>query len=52
VTTMTNLLAGGTGAVPSYVAPAGVNSGNYYGTGYTTNTISGSSTSYAASPTA
>jgi len=35
VTTMTNLLAGGTGAVPSYVAPAGVNSGNYYGTGYT-----------------
>jgi hypothetical protein len=50
-TTMTNLLAGGTGAVPSYAAPAGVNSGNYYGTGYTTNTISGSSTSYAGGPT-
>ena len=51
VTTMTNLLAGGTGAVPSYTAPAGVASGNQYGTGYTNNTISGSSTSYAASPT-
>jgi hypothetical protein len=51
VTTMTNLPAGGSGAVPSYTAAAGVNSGNYYGTGYTNLKISGSSTSYSASPT-
>jgi hypothetical protein len=51
VTTMTNLLAGGSGAVPSYTQAAGVGSGNYDGTGYTTNTIAGLSTSFKGSPT-
>jgi len=51
VTTMTNLLAGGSGAVPSYTPAAGVGSGNYDGTGYTTNTIAGLSTSFKGSPT-
>jgi hypothetical protein len=36
VTTMTNLLAGGSGAVPAWSAASGVASGNGYGTGYTT----------------
>ena len=51
VSTMTNLQAGGSGAVPSYAPPAGANSGNYYGTGYTTNTVSGVATSFTGSPT-
>jgi hypothetical protein len=39
-----------TGAIPSYTPPAGRGSGPQYGTGYTTNTLSGSSTSYTAAP--
>jgi hypothetical protein len=37
-TTMTNFLAGGTGAIPTYTAASGVASGAGYGTGYTTTT--------------
>jgi hypothetical protein len=36
VTTMTGLLAGGSGAIPSYTAASGTASGATYGTGYTT----------------
>jgi hypothetical protein len=43
---MTNLLAGGTGAVPTWTAAAGTASGNQYGTGYTT--VAG----YTAAPSA
>jgi hypothetical protein len=39
-----------TGAIPSYTPPTGVASGPQYGTGYTTNTISGSPTTYTAAP--
>ncbi|MGO9317083.1 MAG: carboxypeptidase regulatory-like domain-containing protein [Terracidiphilus sp.] len=39
-----------TGAVNSYTPPAGRDSGPQYGTGYTTNTISGSPTTYTAAP--
>ncbi len=35
-TTMTNFLAGGTGAIPAYTPASGVASGPGYGTGYTT----------------
>jgi hypothetical protein len=56
MTGLTNLTTSGisttqyTGAVPSYTTAAGVASGPQYGTGYTTNTISGSSTSYTGAP--
>jgi hypothetical protein len=46
VTTMTQLLAGGTGAVPTWTAATGTASGNQYGTGYTT------TTGYTAAPSA
>jgi hypothetical protein len=39
-----------TGAVNSYTPPTGVASGPQYGTGYTSNTLSGSTTSYVAAP--
>jgi len=39
-----------TGAIPSYTPPTGVASGPQYGTGYTTNIISGSPTTYSAAP--
>jgi hypothetical protein len=41
-----------TGAVNSYTPAAGVASGPQYGTGYTTNTLSGSPTTYTAAPSA
>ncbi len=41
-----------TGAVNSYTPAAGRASGPQYGTGYTTNTISGSPTTYTAAPSA
>jgi hypothetical protein len=40
----------GTGAIPTYTAATGVASGPQFGTGYTTNTLAGSSTSYTAAP--
>lgn len=43
-TTVTNFLAGGSGAIPSYTPASGVSSGPAYGTGYTT--VSG----YTGSP--
>ena len=43
-TTMTNFLAGGNGAIPTYVPATGVSSGAAYGTGYTT------TTGYTAAP--
>jgi hypothetical protein len=52
VTTMTNFLAGGSGAIPTYTAAAGAASGNQFGTGYTTNTTSGGkANAYKGSPT-
>ena len=39
-----------TGAIPSYTPANGLASGPQYGTGYTTNTISGSPTTYTAAP--
>jgi hypothetical protein len=44
VTTMTNFLAGGNGAIPTYTPATGVSSGPAYGTGYTT------TTGYTAAP--
>lgn len=43
-TTMTNFLAGGTGAIPAYTVASGVASGAAYGTGYAT------ATGYTAAP--
>jgi len=52
VTTMTNFLAGGTGAIPTYTPAAGAASGNQFGTGYTTNTTTGGkANAYKGSPT-
>jgi hypothetical protein len=57
VTAMSGLLnassgvaGSGTGAVPTYTGATGVASGPQFGTGYTTNTLSGSTTSYQAAP--
>jgi hypothetical protein len=43
-TTMSGLLVGGTGAIPTYTGPTGVASGAQYGTGYT------QTTGYTGSP--
>ena len=40
----------GTGAIPTYTAATGIASGPQFGTGYTTNTLTGSTTSYSAAP--
>jgi hypothetical protein len=40
----------GTGAIPTYTGATGVASGPQFGTGYTTNTLAGSSISYTAAP--
>jgi len=50
VTTMPQLLAGGTGAIPTYTAATGVASGPQYGTGYSTNLIAGNATKYNGTP--
>ena len=57
VTAMSGLLnassgvaGSGTGVVPTYTGATGVASGPQFGTGYTTNTLSGSTTSYQAAP--
>jgi len=49
-TTMSNLLVGGTDVIPTYTPAAGAASGPQYGTGYTTNVIAGSTTSYTGTP--
>jgi hypothetical protein len=50
LSTMTNLQVGGSGAIPTYTPATGVASGAQYGTGYTTNLLAGSTTSFTGTP--